>query len=155
MNNDGNADEMEMYGFWRWFRRHEKYLRGSCVDDPAWAELGWRLRRISPDLYYELDVESELCELVITAQGRVEAFSLIDDLVSKSPELSGWRIHALKPAGGFDLMIRIEGEEFSTKSIVCRPLEPRNGKLGLIVGFPGCAVYDAGLIRRAVLLMLD
>jgi hypothetical protein len=88
--------------FWIWFRRFADQLPHGDVSVALQAELLSQLHRYDGRLYFLICTNALPCELIITAEGRVEAFESADLLVAAAPKLDGWKFIALKPPMGFN-----------------------------------------------------
>lgn len=143
--------------FWAWFEEVRPQIETSRKGDLIRHELLRRLHQINPGLFYEMAVNSNPMELVITPQGRAELFDLVDGLVMQSPKLAGWQFLALKPAGGFDFHFELEGVTYPAADLTCRPIEldPTVPTFALQVALPAHAMTNPQSAERAVLLMLD
>jgi hypothetical protein len=97
--------------FWRWFVRHERRLRQAPIDvvtDEIFERVcGYCSARGLPSDLLGIEVareEGRPPELVVTAYGMEEDFPVADALVAAAPALLGWKLFALKPPLGFDVV---------------------------------------------------
>ncbi|HEV2481677.1 MAG TPA: DUF695 domain-containing protein [Puia sp.] len=111
---------------WEWFLENEPALfhvvkskDSRKVNDRFLKALMPRLQALCDTLYCEVGMFDETrAELVISAQGDVKSFVFAEDLVAAAPDLTRWKITALKPALGFhNNSIHIDGYVFNCQNI--------------------------------------
>ncbi|MBL8898643.1 MAG: hypothetical protein JNM84_13485, partial [Planctomycetes bacterium] len=153
-----DAEEDAIRTFWSWFAAHsEALLAIATSDDELLSSLLAQLHAIHPGLYFEIQVEREPLELVVTAEGRRELFPLVERIVLAAPALPAWRYVALKPAQGFDFTSEFEGVRVEPTQLWFLPLANANtpGKLGIRVGWPELQPEQHDLALTALLKALD
>ncbi len=87
--------------FWHWFRGFAGQLPGDVIPDELQDELLSQLQQVDDRLYFLMATCATPKELIITADGNVEAFPSADALVAEANEVDGWQFFALKPPMGF------------------------------------------------------
>jgi hypothetical protein len=151
--------EVQCRAFWRWLAEH--WAEFNCLskpDEPFWDTILEELKKVDGRLWFELsEAGSAEREFVVTAEGDVDAFPIVETLVSLAPEIGGWVFVALKPAMGFDFATRYEGTLFDPSQIWFLPLESasRPHEFGVRVGIHGHESMDKAVARSAVLVILD
>jgi len=145
--------------FWRWFEKNQSQLNSLAdTSEPLWDKALEKLKAIAQELWFELS-SSEITprEFVITAEGRVELFPLVEEIVQSAPETHGWRFVSLKPPMGFDFEITYEGIQIDPRTLWFLPLENPDNRaaLGLRIGVPSYDPANERPINNAVLVILD
>ena len=145
--------------FWQWFANHlSEFNSLSNSDEPFWDLAVEQIKKVNERLLFELsEAGSATRELIVTAEGHVEAFPIAETLVSLAPRIEGWVFVALKPPIGFEFTTRYEGTLFEPRRMWFLPLnspsQPQS--LGLCVGIQGLASMDETSAHNAVLVILD
>ena len=113
--------------FWTWFEKNKKkyYEIEEMYDRDLYMQLQHKLREYHPQLSFQIGgtIDSDIRTLTISANGRIENFSRVEELVSQAPILEKWRISAFKPADGFDIKVNVGGIIFDPKNIRFVPIE--------------------------------
>lgn len=128
--------------FWSWFDQNkDKYLNLEVSNqEELLDELLEELQKYHPELYYEIaiDEEYEDNQLIISAEGVLEYFPVVEELVAASPIFEEWTIFALKPPKGFDFELEHKDVVLKPSDLIFMPLEhPEHpGKLGLQIAIP-------------------
>ncbi len=145
--------------FWSWFRHSERRLRDIEVPEKEALldDLLEHLHAFSERLWFEVGGPEHARELIISAEGRLEAFHEVRRLVGAAPEMPGWTIIAFKPAQGFAFVTEYAGLRFSPEATWFLPLASKSepDAFGLRVAY---AHYDKALDNEFVagtFLMLD
>lgn len=153
------ASNANITSFWAWFREHGERLRAMrSADDPFWDVALARLKELDPGLWFEMsDIIDDVREFVITAEGDIELFPLVDAIVAAAPDLSGWKWVATKPAMGFDFVTEYDGLRLEPMSMWFLPLElPSDpAALGLRIGIPRLRPSQQREADNGVLVILD
>ena len=87
--------------FWSWFQSRCDYIYQNLeldTDNIAF-DITEHLKAINDDLEFEipLDVEGKLRELIISADGQIELFDLVSNIVKNAPFMKQWKITAFRP----------------------------------------------------------
>lgn len=145
--------------FWDWFLAHASELAGlSKQDEPLWDLTLEQLQRVDPRLWFELSETGTLPrEFVITAEGDIDAFPIVEALFNRAPSIDGWVFVALKAAMGFDFKTVYEGVHLDPRRMWFLPLESpsRPNDLGLRIGVPDLGGIDPAAAKSALLMILD
>jgi len=145
--------------FWRWYqsRRAEfDALTGPAA--PFWDVALGHMKLLDEHLWFELSTpDGGAREFIITAEGHVETFPLVDAIVALAPKITGWHFIALKPPMGFDFTTTYEGIRFDPRGMWFLPLESssRPHDLGLRVGVPNFTKDIERQASNAVAVILD
>lgn len=93
--------------FWDWFVKNEKAFykvvkEQGDVNGVFFSKLAPKLDELKTGYWFLTGMfDADTAELIVTADGDLKNIVFIEDLVSAAPEISGWRITALKPESGF------------------------------------------------------
>jgi len=122
----GKKDEpIKTYAdFWQWFQKHEldfyKAIRSNDNIEEDFIEvIGPKLRELNESLYFLAGMkDDDTAELVISAEGEIQTFYFVEELVIAAPSIKGWLFTALKPAlPSGDVSINMGGYEFNCDNI--------------------------------------
>jgi len=143
--------------FWFLFRRLAVGLATMpSADNPTYDELLKSLHEVDAGLYVEFSGDGSDHELVITADGDSELFTLVRSVVAASPGIQGWTIRALKPKRGFPETVRWKSVTLLTATIVFDPLETDGSlDLGLRILVPGIRASEIEDAHEALLRAID
>jgi hypothetical protein len=150
---------LQIRAFWQWFADHQPEFNSlSNPEDPFWDIAVELIKKIDGRLWFELsEAGSAAREFIVTAEGHVEAFPIVETLVSLAPRIEGWVFVALKPPMGFEFTTRYEDTLFEPRRMWFLPLnspsQPQN--LGMRIGIQGLASMDETSAHNAVLVILD
>ncbi len=109
---------------WDWFRKHEKGFyatlkSGNDVDEHFLEKVLPKLKQLNEGFWLLAGMyDDTVAELVITAEGEVSNFVLVEECVAAAPQLPGWRFTALKPALSIEnVNIEMAGETFNSHNM--------------------------------------
>ena len=149
----------QIRAFWEWFTDHESAFKSlSKPDEPFWDLALERIKTVDERLRFELSAAGRaLREFVVTAEGHVEAFPVVEQLVDLAPEIEGWVFVALKPPMGFTFTTRYEGTLFEPRHMWFLPLQSpsRPQDFSIRVGIQGLDSRDKTTAHNALLVILD
>lgn len=85
--------------FWKWFEANSQaLLRAPIGPGPEFHELGRRIRKVHPELVFEMGgPPDQPRQLVISAGGVRSVFHVVEELVDLAPKVPGWQIIRFKP----------------------------------------------------------
>lgn len=145
--------------FWDWFLAHQSELALlKSTDQPLWDRALDQLKLIDSHLWFELSAaDGSVREFVITAEGNIDVFPVVEAIVNQAPSQDGWLFVALKRPMGFDFTTEYEGTLFEPRKMWFLPLESasRPRELGLRIGIPGLESIESGMAENAVLVILE
>jgi hypothetical protein len=151
--------EQQIRKFWAWLLASKPELDGlASPDHEFWDVLLAQLRSIDGKLCFEISAAHKATrELVITAQGDVDLFPLVEAIGAQAPPLPGWTVVALKQPMGFDFAMRYEGVKLDPAEIWFEPLvDPDHPEvLGLRIAAPGFTEEQEPEFSNGLLILLD
>lgn len=84
--------------FWAWFISHqEQVAKIKTAGEPIADQLAAELHKLGPQLTFEVGVASKPKEIIISADGIVEAFPTVKKIVAAAPKIPGWKVVAFRP----------------------------------------------------------
>lgn len=117
-----------------------------------------RLQAIDEGLWFEVALPGPgMREFIITAEGRVGLFPLVEAMAAAAPGLPGWTVVALKQPAGFGFNMRYEGVSLDPAEMWFQPLVDKAAPemLGLRVAGPGYTSEQEQEFGNGVLVLLD
>lgn len=143
--------------FWKWFRAEKAAIERSTSSSPVRDELLARLQQIDEGLFYEISLNQEPFELVITCEGKRSLYPLAEEIVQAAPAVPKWSFFALKQPLGFGFKTQYEGLSLDPGRMWFLPLLKKSDPrvLGLRIGIKD---YDAERKRdflSAALVILE
>lgn len=149
-------NQKEVAEFWQSFKSNSRRLeQARSADSAAYDELLEALQKIDDGLFFEFAVSPGDCELIVTAEGKRNLFSLVEQIVAAAPTVKGWKIFALKPKLGFPEFVQWEGYQVAISEVVFDPLENESDELGLRLLVPDMADEDTDSAHNALLRAID
>jgi len=130
--------------FWNWFELNSsKYYYINQIDDLVEKEkllddFLKHLHDYCDKLFFKIGgTPNEPQELIISAEGNKHCFHIVEALVTKAPEIDGWKIIAFKPPMGVDFVTEYDGIKLDPHEIWFLPLDNENdpNELGLRLCF--------------------
>lgn len=113
--------------FWSWFEENKKkfYEIKEMYDKDLYMALQTKLREFHPQLSFQIGgtLGSDIRTLTISANGKIENFGKVEELVSQAPVYEDWRISAFKSADGFNIKVNVGGIIFDPKNLRFAPIE--------------------------------
>ncbi len=85
--------------FWDWFLEEEQDFYYDTNREELFSTLSRKLKAIHPSLSFQFSQVQDggKKEFIITANGDIEAFSYVTNLVERAPNASRWQFIAFKP----------------------------------------------------------
>ncbi|MHC4985006.1 MAG: hypothetical protein ACYTFO_02495 [Planctomycetota bacterium] len=110
--------------FWQWFQENASRFEHVDTDPSALMnELLARLSSVRPDLACEVAKRSlGQYELIISADGVLDNFPIVEQIVQRAPAIDGWQITAFRPREGVDNAITFDGRTFNPAEVWFRSL---------------------------------
>ena len=142
--------------FWREFERLAPRLNAAAsANDTTYDTLLADVQQVHPELYLEFSV-GQPSELIVTAEGNREVFSLAREVVAAAPPVSGWSIRALRPKMGFPRSVRWNEVEIRLSDVRFQPLFVEGSDdLGLRIFVPEIREDQVEDAHNAILRALD
>lgn len=113
--------------FWTWFNENKDsyYEIEEMYDKNLYMQLQTQLRNYHPNLSFQIGgkIGSPIRTLTISANGIVNNFSKVEELVSQAPIFEKWNISAFKPADGFEIKVNVGGIIFDPRNLRFVPIE--------------------------------
>jgi hypothetical protein len=117
--------------FWNWFKNnHSAYLFINQIEDKDEKErlldnLMNSLHKYCDKLYFQIGGHPEEDqELIITAEGDVNYFGFVEELIAHAPALDNWKFIAfLQPNSNDDFYIDYEGIVLASKDMWFLPMD--------------------------------
>jgi hypothetical protein len=122
----GSKDEpIKSYGdFWKWFEQNEKKFfrvvkEHGNIEKDFFNKLSPRLSELKDGFFYLTGMlDDNIAELVLTADGVIENFVFVEELVGAAPMMKGWKFTAHKPAlNAADVNIEMAGYKFNKENL--------------------------------------
>jgi hypothetical protein len=146
--------------FWRWFSSNsQRLLDATDPEGPDFDEVQEKLDEITEGLSFSFSMHKpDQREVVISANGDVELFDLVDFMIDRMPELPSWEGVALNPALGPTFKTMYEGRTFDASQALFAPVTDDDDPeyLGLLVAVPGIGPEDIedDAVKNGVTMML-
>ncbi len=150
--------------FWKWFGAHAAKFkivleRNENVEDELFNPLSTAFQAFKADIFFLLGHRNnETAELIITADGNVKNFYLIDAIVAEAPTISGWQITAHKKPLDLDaLAIKIGQLLFDKNTLYFVPVmhEHYPDLIDINIVYTAYDPKELTSIQQGVFLFLD
>ena len=112
--------------FWDWFLLHEKKFYkvvkkgGSTnISENFFDKIAEKLNHLKDGIWYLTGMlDDNIADLILTADGDVKNFYLIEELVTQSPNLPNWKFQAHKPENDLEnVAIEMNGYKFTSDNL--------------------------------------
>jgi len=110
--------------FWNWFLLHEKDFfkvihSRENIETLFFDKIGPKLGALKKGIFYLTGMlNDKTVDLILTADGNIANFYVIEELVKASPKLPNWKFRAHKPSSGIEnTAISMAGYDFSSKNM--------------------------------------
>jgi hypothetical protein len=142
--------------FWGMFLKYQSVLDFKSPNNPVYDKILQELQKIDPGLYFEYSNKLEEKVLIITAEGKRTLFPIVDSIVAQAPDISGWKIFALRPKEGFPVIASYEGFTIKISDVFFYDLESEDSNdLGIEFIVPGLKDVDILKCHGALLIATD
>ena len=146
--------------FWHWFKKNEQRLRNFESDPEKYLyELLGQAKRIKDGIAIELEPpKNGMINMTISADGNIELFELIRQIVAKAPVIKGWKIFAFRqrmPASAIKQMILKVGDLHLDPSMIKFLPVVEEGKLNIVVYVAGVNENNYNQVAYAGLTLID
>jgi hypothetical protein len=82
--------------FWRWFEANSERLASNPEGPETVEDMDYWLGRIHQGLSYQIRSAGRKKELILSADGEMRLFPIVDQLARQAPRTKGWKITALR-----------------------------------------------------------
>jgi hypothetical protein len=161
----GKKPEINSYAdFWAWFQAHEKTFYRAVknednIDGNFFSLLSPALDALGHNFYFVTGMfNPSTVELIITAEGHVNTFVFVEELIAAAPKIEGWRFTAHKPVLDIaDANIHMSGYIFNKDSLQFYPVEFSDypDQIELVVVHPELTEDNKETIGSGVHIFLD
>ena len=150
--------------FWSWFEKNQhQYLFLDQVDqgekERLLDEFLQNLHGYCSSLFFAIggNPKNDKIDIIITAEGIIEHFDKVEQLVNNAPKLQDWNIIAFKQPGESGFKIDFGDREFDPDDIIFIPLVSREdpSAIGIHVCYPDYDEAERSVFMSATFLMLD
>lgn len=146
--------------FWRWFAENCSRFRTMQTSsrEELLDEIMVHLHEINEDLYFEVsEPDNDICDFVITAEGRSDLFPLVDKVIAAAPTIKGWTFTPLRPPLGFGFSVNYANINLNPNKLWFCPLfaGQNSEHLGLQIGIPQLKAKDKKKALNATYILLD
>ena len=152
--------EFRINKFWEWFKSYAPTIKSITKQnaDLVLDRILEELQRIRPGLAIEITNgnDKRIKNLIISANGDINKFDLVEEIVSKAPKIENWTIVAFRQRSSDpDLSIDIpELIKFEVSKMYFMPLGDREN-LDLIIFVPGIKGKPKEIIAYYGLILID
>jgi hypothetical protein len=150
--------------FWNWFaRNNHQYLFLSDVDDDEknamMEKFLERLHQYCEHLYFEIGAhpKDDKVDLIITADGIIEYFEKVEELVDAAPDIPGWQILKFRQPHGPGFTADYGDKVFDPEEIIFIPLynEDMPDAIAIRVCYPDYAEDEKNTFISGTYITLD
>lgn len=157
--------------FWDWFLenidRIETYQSGEFREDNKDGSISKQdqllddlikeLHYYNDNLYFEISTQESINEFIVTADGDVEQFFSVHELVSRAPTLSNWKFTAFKAGVGFGFYTQHEGVKYDPGELWFLPIRSKStsDNLALRIGIPNFSDIKHEYSEEAMWIILE
>jgi hypothetical protein len=154
---------MKAKKFWEWFVKNQnKYLFlnqvESDVKENLLNEFANQLHKFCENLFFQIGGHPDQTqELIITAEGNIEYFDKVEELINAAPKLKDWNFIAFKPPMEFGFKSTYQNITSDSKDLWFLPLQDSSNpkSLGIRIGFPNYESSKEKEFTFIAFLMLD
>ena len=160
-----NEEPINTYeDFWLWFSKNEKSFfkvvkQHSNIEKDFFNKIEPKLAELKDGYYFVTGMhDDDTAELILTADGYIENFVFVEELVDAAPKLDRWIFTALKPPLNIeDVNVAMKGFSFNGDKMSFYPLEstdyPDEIEITIVHDDYGASTKD--IISKGVFIFLD
>lgn len=119
-----NAVQASEQVFWDWFAANrDSFLVDDVPEEPVVEALTSALHLYNEELTWEIGrTDDGARQLVISADGNIDAFPSVERLCAAAPAIDGWIVTPFRPAIGLEFCIEYEGITLDPQDILIEPI---------------------------------
>lgn len=146
--------------FWRWFVKNEKRLKNFESDpDKYLNELFVQVRKIRAGLAIEFEPpQNGIIKMTVSANGNIELFQLVRDIVERAPAVKGWKIIAFRQrmpvAAVKEMKLKVGELTLDPAAMKFFPVR-ENNQLNIIIYTAGVTEQNYKQVAYASFILLD
>lgn len=146
--------------FWSWYEfQADEFKDFQKAPDFYLREIIKQIRKISPGLAVELEPPQEgLIKMTISADGDVELFPTVQEIVAQAPDIPGWQFIAFRQRAPLEKLesLKLKGpeEDLQLKDMRFFPIV-EGEHLDVIIYVSGLNPYNEQSLGYACLLLAD
>ena len=146
--------------FWTWFIKNEKRLKNFETDpDKYLTELLEQAKKIKRGLAIEFEPpKNGVINMTISANGSVDLFNLVRDMVERAPSIKGWKFIAFRQrmpiASVKEMKLNVGGLTLDPSQMKFFPMI-ENNQLNVIIYAAGVNEQNYNQVAYACFLLLD
>jgi hypothetical protein len=119
-----NKRRDKIISFWEWFENNKYHYENFDGWDPTLEIISEMLREVDSELYIDMQIDLDKDnerEMVITADGNIEKFPIVKEVVNEAPFISGWKIIALQQPKGEGYNLKFKEYELNSSEMFFYP----------------------------------
>jgi hypothetical protein len=144
--------------FWSWFKKNESRIYHIDVNDPddMLNELLSQISKIEPDLSLEIERTNTegVKNFVVSPEGDIAKFEIVQKIIDKSPELENWNFIAFRQRANENFILTYENIELDVSELFFHPII-ENDSLDIIIYGKGFDSKDFNDLTHYGLIMID
>lgn len=149
--------------FWNWFKENEEnyfsfHQQNEVTKEILIEHFLDKLHAFCDGLYFKMGgFPGEKQQLIITAEGDIDYFEKVEELVSAAPKFKDWDIIPFKPALEGEFIVEYEGIELDSSELWFLPMQNHEDpkQFGLILGIPNFDPEERDRYLGAAYQLLD
>jgi len=150
--------------FWSWFQKSQnRFLFLSDIDgeekENLLDEFLTEIHKFNENVYFEIGghKDDEKVELIISAEGDIDYFPVVEKLTELAPNFKNWKVIAFKPAMGTGFSLDYRDKKFDPEKIIFIPLNSKSNpeSVGLNVCYPDFEESEEEIFVNGTYLILD
>lgn len=148
------ADKID--AFWNWFVQNKKQYESLEDDqDERLDVLSELLNKVESGLSIEISNDSmETHGIIISAEGDIDKFPIVKEIVAKAPFIAGWKVTAFRQPAMEDFTLEYEDIQLTPSQLYFEPVIEENALDIIIYGY-GFKKHDFNELMHYGLIMLD
>lgn len=110
--------------FWNWFVKHEKHFHKTIknhenIEVDFFDKIAPKLNQLKEGIWYLTGMlDDDTADLILTSDGNIKNFYIVEELIEASPQLPNWKFRAHKPSLDIEnVNIQMANYEFGESNI--------------------------------------